>query len=159
MPRKILKKYSSKTYWKNRSVLITGVNGFIGSNLIRKLSLLNNVHISNIDKISYSSSKEALKDIKNKKISLSLDAGFSPTQKFSNHYQSGALSFEITSNGKKLISNCGYYNKKNIKLNELSKSTAAHNSLTIDDHSSCKFRKIKNIHCLYALLVFHFQKY
>jgi len=45
--------------------LVTGGLGFIGSNLIRKLSLLNNVHICNIDKISYSSSKEALKDIKN----------------------------------------------------------------------------------------------
>ena len=34
----------------------------------------------------------------------------------------GALSFEIISNGKKLITNCGYYKKENSKLNQLSKS-------------------------------------
>ena len=37
--------------------------------------------------------------------------------KFSSEYQSGSLSFEIISNGKKLISNCGYYEGKNEKLN------------------------------------------
>jgi len=35
--RIILKKYSSKHYWKNKTVLITGVNGFIGSNLSKLL--------------------------------------------------------------------------------------------------------------------------
>ena len=82
--------------------------------------------------------------LKNKKMCLIMDAGNPPISKYSEDYQAGTLSFEIISNQKKLISNCGYYNKKNIKLNELSKSTAAHNSLTIDDHSSCKFKKIKN---------------
>lgn len=43
--------------------LITGGLGFIGSNLIRKLSNLENISICNIDKVSYSSSKEALKGI------------------------------------------------------------------------------------------------
>ena len=33
MQKKISKKYSSKLYWKNKTVLITGINGFIGSNL------------------------------------------------------------------------------------------------------------------------------
>ena len=37
MLRRILKKYSSKAYWKDKSVLITGVNGFIGSNLSKLL--------------------------------------------------------------------------------------------------------------------------
>ncbi len=50
--------------------LVTGGLGFIGSNLIRKLSLLKNVHICNIDKISYSSSKESLQDIKTKNYSF-----------------------------------------------------------------------------------------
>ena len=40
MPKKILKKYSSKSYWKNKTVLITGVNGFIGGNLSKKLIAL-----------------------------------------------------------------------------------------------------------------------
>ena len=71
-----------------------------------------------------------------------MDVGNSPNLNFSKDYQSGAISFEIVSNGKKLISNCGYYNNKNIKLKELSKSTATHSALIIDDHSSCYFKKI-----------------
>ena len=82
--------------------------------------------------------------LKNKKISLILDAGNPPISKYTKDYQAGSLSFEIISNRKKLLSNCGYYNKDNSKLNELSKSTATHNTLVIDDNSSCKFRKIKN---------------
>ena len=55
------------------------------------------------------------------------------------------LSFEIFSNGKKLISNCGYHKKNNSKLNKISKSSASQNTLTIDDNSSCKFIKINNL--------------
>ena len=47
--------------------------------------------------------------LQNKKISIVMDVGPHATSKFSSNYQSGALSFEIISNGKKLISNCGYY--------------------------------------------------
>ncbi len=79
--------------------------------------------------------------LKNKKNSLVMDVGSTPNSKFTKDYQSGALSFEIISNGKKLISNCGYYGRKNSKLNELSKSTATHSTLIIDDHSSCQFQK------------------
>ncbi len=81
--------------------------------------------------------------LKNKKICLTMDAGASPNFKYSKEYQSGALSFEIISNGKKLISNCGYYKKKGNKLNQLSKSTATQNTLIIDDNSSCKFIKVE----------------
>ena len=81
---------------------------------------------------------------KNKRICLTMDAGNSPNSIFSRNYQSGALSFEIISNGKKLVSNCGYHKGNIIKLNELSKSSAAHNTLIIDDNSSCKFSKNKN---------------
>ena len=77
----------------------------------------------------------------NKKISIVMDIGSSPSSKFSSKYQSGALSFEISSNGKKLISNCGHYNNKNSKLIELSKSTAVHSTLVIDDNSSCYYKK------------------
>ena len=73
-----------------------------------------------------------------------MDAGPSPNLTFSKDYQSGALSLEIISNGKKLISNCGYHKENNIKLNELSKSSAAQSTLIIDDNSSCKFTKINN---------------
>tara|TARA_Y100001958_G_scaffold96131_1_gene66028 strand:- start:1726 stop:3351 length:1626 start_codon:yes stop_codon:yes gene_type:complete len=83
--------------------------------------------------------------LRNKKVCLAMDAGPSPNSKFTKDYQSGALSFEIVSNGKKLITNCGYFNTTNEKLNQMSKSTATHNSLVIDDNSSCKFMKKKNI--------------
>ena len=77
----------------------------------------------------------------NKKISIVMNVGTPPYSKFSSKYQSGALSFEINSNGKKLISNCGYYGGKNNKLVELSKSTATHSTLVIDDNSSCRYKK------------------
>ena len=82
--------------------------------------------------------------LKNKKICIIMDAGSTPTQKYTVDYQSGALSFEIISNGKKLISNCGYYRNKNNKLNQLSKASAAQSTLIIDDNSSCKFSKVQN---------------
>ncbi len=82
--------------------------------------------------------------LRNKKICLIMDAGSTPDFKYSKDYQSGALSFEILSNGKKLISNCGYYNKKSDTLNKLSKSSAAQSTLIIDENSSCKFIKIDN---------------
>ena len=82
--------------------------------------------------------------LRNKKICLAMDTGSSPDFKHSRDYQSGALSFEIISNGKKMISNCGYYKRSNQKLNHLSKSSATHSTLIIDDNSSCKFIKINN---------------
>ena len=83
--------------------------------------------------------------LKSKKISLIMDIGSSVEKKFSSNYQSGALSFEIISNGKKLITNSGYFQNFNSQLNELSKSTASHSTLIIDNRSSCKFLKISNL--------------
>ena len=80
----------------------------------------------------------------NKKISMIMDAGSSPENKYTKDYQSGALSFEVISNGKKLITNCGYYKKNKGKLNKLSKSSATHSTLVIDDNSSCKFKERYN---------------
>jgi len=82
--------------------------------------------------------------LKNKKICLIMDTGSSPSPKYSRDYQAGALSFEIVSNGKKLISNCGYHKKDNTKINKLSKTSAAQSTLVIDDNSSCKFEKIED---------------
>jgi len=83
-----------------------------------------------------------------KKVSIVMDIGQPPNYNLSSEYQSGSLSFEIISNGKKLISNCGYYNGKNEKLIKLSKSTATHSTLVIDDNSSCKFKKNKKDYLL-----------
>ena len=79
--------------------------------------------------------------LKNKKINLIMDVGPSPNKKFSNDYQAGALSFEFVSNGKKIITNSGYFNKNDDKLNEISRSSAVHNVLVVDENSSCKFKK------------------
>ena len=79
-----------------------------------------------------------------KKTSLIMDIGSSPDKKFSSNYQAGALSFEIISNGKKLICNSGYFQNHNHQLNKLSKSSAIHSTLILDDRSSCKFNKTKN---------------
>ncbi len=79
--------------------------------------------------------------LKNKKIILAADIGSSPNKIFSNDYQAGALSFEIFSNDKKLISNAGYYPDKNNKFNKLSRSTALHCALSIEDYSSSNFVK------------------
>jgi len=82
--------------------------------------------------------------LNNKKTSLIMDIGSSPDKKFSSNYQAGALSFEIISNGKKLICNSGYFQNYNHQLNELTKSSAVHSALILDDASSCKFNKTKN---------------
>ena len=79
-----------------------------------------------------------------KKTSLIMDIGSSPDKKFSSNYQSGALSFEILSNGKKLICNSGYFQNYKHKLNGISKSSAVHSTLILEDRSSCKFSKTKN---------------
>jgi uncharacterized heparinase superfamily protein len=81
--------------------------------------------------------------LKNKKMVLAMDVGSSPSSNSSIDYQYGALSFEIFSNQKKLITNSGYFSDKRDKLNKLSKSTALHSTLIIEDFSSCSSKKIK----------------
>ena len=83
--------------------------------------------------------------LKNKKIVLVMDVGASPSKIFSKDYQSGALSFEIISNGQKLISNSGYFVNKFNKLNKLSKSTSLQSTLIIEDYSSCNFKEIEKL--------------
>ena len=70
-----------------------------------------------------------------------MDIGSSPDKKFSHNYQAGSLSFEIISRGKKLICNSGYFQDFNHQLNKISKSSATHSTLILDDRSSCKFTK------------------
>ena len=79
--------------------------------------------------------------LRNKKMILVMDIGSSPNKKFSKDYQCGALSFEIISKEKKLISNSGYFANTKNRFNKLSKSSALQNTLIIEDHSSCNFLK------------------
>ena len=82
--------------------------------------------------------------LKNKKISLVMDCGPSPEKNFSDEYQCGALSFEILLSNKKLICNSGYFQNYEHKLNLISKSSANHSTLIVDNRSSCKLIKQRN---------------
>ncbi len=79
--------------------------------------------------------------LKDKNIVLLIDIGSSPEKKFSQDYQSGALSFEIFYKNIKLITNNGYFQNYKHQLNPISKSTASHSTLCIDNQSSCNFKK------------------
>jgi len=83
--------------------------------------------------------------LSNKKICLVMDVGQTPDKKFSSNYQAGSLSFEVLSGGKKLICNSGYFQNLKHQLNKISKSSATHSTLTLDDRSSCKFTKKSKI--------------
>ena len=80
---------------------------------------------------------------KNKKFILAMDLGSSPDRKFSKNYQSGSLSFELLYNNKKIICNSGYFQKYNHQLNYISKSSANHSALIVDNRSSVGF--VKNL--------------
>ena len=70
-----------------------------------------------------------------------MDLGSSPEKKFSDDYQAGTLSFEIISNGKKIISNSGYFQNYKHQLNLICKSTACQSTLVLNNSSSTQFLK------------------
>jgi len=82
--------------------------------------------------------------LKNKNIILAMDTGSNPDKKFSENYQGGPLSFEFFFQGKKIICNSGYYQDHNHQLNRISKSTATHSTMVLDNSSVCNFTKTKN---------------
>ena len=79
--------------------------------------------------------------LKNKNISLVMDIGSAPEKKFSNNYQSGPLSFEISYLKKKIICNSGYFQNFKHQLNNISKLTATHSTLILDNNSITNFKK------------------
>ncbi len=79
--------------------------------------------------------------LKSKKFCLAADLGPPPEKEYSKDYQSGALSFEFISNDNKIICNSGYFQNYKHQLNLISKSTACHSSLNIDNTSSVSFLK------------------
>ena len=81
--------------------------------------------------------------ISNKKNSLIVDLGNSPDKKFSSNYQAGALSFEFSHMSEKIVCNSGYYQNVKHQLNVISKSSAAHSTLIIDNSSIVNFQKGK----------------
>ncbi len=91
--------------------------------------------------------------IKKKKFEFFIDCGNPPPDNFANDYQAGCLSFELISNKQKIICNSGYGKYLSPKLTLLSRSTAAHSTLYINDKSSCIFQKNKFISELYGNLL------
>ena len=88
--------------------------------------------------------------IKKKKLEFFIDCGNPPPDNFAKYYQAGCLSFELISNKQKVICNSGYGKYFSSKLTLLSRSTAAHSTLYLNDTSSCIFQKNKVINKIYG---------
>ena len=56
--------------------------------------------------------------------------------------------FEFNFLGEKVITNSGYYQDYKHQLNSISKSTASHSTLVLDDTSNIKFERDKHGHML-----------
>ena len=86
--------------------------------------------------------------LKNKKSSLAIDLGLVPEKKFSKDYQAGLFSFEFSFSGEKVITNSGYFQDHKHQLNIISKSTATHSTLILNNSSSVRFQRDKYGHML-----------
>ena len=128
-----------------------GYNFVWGS--VKQSLLFNGNHNSNLEdfdvyldyqKYSFKSEKRDLGGygiLKNKNVILGMDIGTAPESKFSENYQSGPLSFEAIYKGRKIICNSGYYQNTKKNLNLISRSTAAHSTLTLNNNSIVSFKK------------------
>jgi uncharacterized heparinase superfamily protein len=104
-------------------------------------------------KYKFSSKKYEVGDllkIKKNKFEFFIDCGNPPPNNFAKYYQAGCLSFELISNKQKIICNSGYGKYLSSKFSTLSRSTAAHSTLYINDTSSCIFQKNKIINKVYG---------
>jgi len=88
--------------------------------------------------------------IKKKKFEFFIDCGNPPPATYAKNYQAGCLAFELISNKQKIICNSGYGKYLSPKLTEISRSTAAHSTLYINDTSSCVFFKNDFVNKIYG---------
>ena len=88
--------------------------------------------------------------IKKKKFEFFMDCGNPPPNNYVKYYQAGCLAFELISNKQKIICNAGYGKYLSPKLSLLSRSTAAHSTLYINNTSSCVFQKNKFINKIFG---------
>jgi uncharacterized heparinase superfamily protein len=70
-----------------------------------------------------------------------LDAGAPPPWPFSNEAHAGCLSFEFSSGLDRIVVNCGAPQAEAADTREAARASAAHSTLIIDDHSSCRFER------------------
>ena len=93
--------------------------------------------------------------IRKKKFELFIDCGNPPPNTFAKYYQAGCLAFELISNKQKVICNLGYGKYLSSILSSISRSTAAHSTLYINDTSSCIFQKNRSINKVYGNSLVH----
>ena len=86
--------------------------------------------------------------LKNKKSLLTMDIGKVPDKKFSKDYQAGLFSFEFNFLGEKVITNSGYFQDFKHQLNIISKSSATHSTLVLDNMSTVRFERNNEGHML-----------
>ena len=86
---------------------------------------------------------------------LFIDCGNPPSNNFINNYQAGCLAIEVFSGKFKIICNSGYGKNLPEKFRSLSRSTAAHSTLYINDTSSCIFQKNRSINKVYGNSLIH----
>lgn len=72
---------------------------------------------------------------------LLADTGAPPRGELSNSASAGCLSFELSDGTAPLIVNCGYPPNADGETAKLSRMTAAHSTVTMNDTSSCRFSK------------------
>ena len=96
--------------------------------------------------------------IKKKKLEFFIDCGNPPPNSFAKYYQAGCLAFELISNKQKIICNSGYGKYFSQNLTSISRTTAAHSTLYINDTSSCTFQKNYFINQIYGNSVIHKHK-
>lgn len=68
-----------------------------------------------------------------------IDTGKPPPIAISGEAHAGMLSFELSSGPHRIIVNCGSCSVEGSRLHRLSRTTAAHSTLSINDASSCRF--------------------
>jgi len=68
-----------------------------------------------------------------------IDTGPAPALGVSGDAHAGCLSFEFSSGQNRIVVNCGVSPKSNPLWRKVSRSTAAHSTVTIEDTSSCHF--------------------
>ncbi len=68
-----------------------------------------------------------------------IDTGTPPPVGVSNDAHAGCLSLEFSSSSNRIVVNCGVSPRSNPLWRKVSRSTAAHSTVTIEDTSSCRF--------------------
>ena len=132
--------YSGKAYnflcgSIKESLLFNGNNDSDSSDFDKYLSFYKYNFINNTNNLG------GYSILKNKNIVMAMDIGSTPEKKYSENYQSGPMSFEAIYKGNKIICNSGYFQSHNHKLNRISKSSAAHSTLILNNKSASAFKK------------------